>query len=86
MNAILLVWEEVPDKTTIYLFPSLTQEEYNMMVKAHGHYENSEIEDEESAVAIGWLNTFLLDKEDFKIEGPHTSDSKITVVVAGFLC
>lgn len=76
---VLLIWEQVPEKTTMYLLQDLTQEEYDMIVKAHGQYVNTVDENE----AVLWLNDFLEFQEDSKVEGPYMLE-KAMVVVAGF--
>ena len=57
---VLLVWQEIPDETKLYLFTDLTEGAFNSMLKAHGTYINSDNETEWT----NWLSMFLYDEEN----------------------
>lgn len=82
---VLLIWQEIPENTTTYFFPDVTEEEYEKMLKAHGKYENTIMDDPED---VAWLNDWLGAKgglEACKINGPFVSVGPITVIVSGYV-
>jgi hypothetical protein len=99
MGNVLLVWEEVPEETKLYLIPGEVAEKYEGFLKdAHGNYINT----------VGWedhhglffLNTALGEEvpekgyeeylgvlRDYKVDSsaPLTDANITTVYVSGFI-
>lgn len=58
MSKVLLIWEEVPENTKLYLIPSDVASKYESYLKsAHGHFINAS--DWEEYEGLFFLNTAL---------------------------
>jgi len=54
---ILVIWEEIPEKTSLYLLDVEDKKELTKIKKAHGHYLNYD------GYEDSWLCLYLEDKE-----------------------
>jgi hypothetical protein len=85
---VILVWEEVPEVTTVFLFSNVPPEKVGMFEKAHGTYLNSEIEDPIALKAITELNDYLENLENrdqYKVDEPLYVDRESLIVVCGII-
>jgi hypothetical protein len=94
-GAILLIWEEVPDSTKMFLFENLTQEQYDKICSAHGTFINLDNEGD----GVRFVNEYIFDAENGKYRfepildaqnnitngKPLYMDRPVTVVWCGFM-
>ncbi len=90
-SPILLIWEEIPENTKLYLLTDLTEEQYAFIIKSNGGIINVADTDDAREVAINELAEFLQDKKpwyDFQEDGsdrlPGAIDKSVQIVIAGF--
>lgn len=92
---ILLIWEEVPDATKLFLLDDLTQEQFDQVVAAHGTFVNLDNETE----ATVFVSDLLFDSESGEFRYPPIMDTSkgvdtgkplkldrpVTIVLSGFM-
>lgn len=93
--AILLIWEEIPESTKVFLLADLDQEDFDKVCAAHGAYANSG--DEDDSKKAWWLSSFLYDEKarklrfdtlydsDQKGKAPLEIEGEYTVVMSGVM-
>lgn len=72
----LLIWEEVPENSTLFLLPNseLTEEELNTLEKVNGKYCNSVGCSEEETTELLKLNAARVNKEKY-LDEDHPAGS-----------
>lgn len=88
---ILLIWEEVPEATTVFLLRDLTEEEKTKVRKCHNHFIN---DGNGWVEEVGWLSVYLEERKPEIIFGKDNPDEVrvllntplLEIVVSGFLC
>jgi hypothetical protein len=89
--SVLLVWEEVPERTLMFKLDGLSASDHARVQKAHGTFINSNEND-----YTNWLQEYLWDSEKSKYRfdpvfdsqaesEPFVVDGTHVVVVAGFV-
>ena len=78
---ILLIWEEVPESTSLYLIDASPKESW-MIKKCHGQFSNTVGADEK---ALKQLSVFLVGRTPIDKEAPFVVDGPVTIVLSGFM-
>lgn len=62
----LLIWEEVPERTSLFLIPNtvLTEEERKILHTAHGHHINADEVTKEEDKALSYINDALCENKE----------------------
>jgi len=90
MNTVLLVWEEIPETTKLFML-ELTDNDYEKILLCHGLFINSSDMSEEQEEAMRWLNEdLIINNKPFyddtvEISSSNTFIGEFTVIVAGFV-
>lgn len=91
MNNVLLVWELCPEESKIFYIPNVSDEDFGLLVKCHGHIGNTDNSEVDSIISE-WLCEWLTDKGEYLVSylgedvnpKPWKSDDDFTVIHVGF--
>jgi len=91
MNTVLLVWEEIPETTKLFML-DLNNEEYKKILLCHNKFINSSYMNEKEEKAMEWLNeNVMVNNKPFYISDgeeevePNTFIGEFTVIMSGFV-
>ena len=64
MCEIYLVWEIIPEATSVYHLVQLSKENFERIKSCHGHFMNDVIDTPNTILDnLSWLNEYLVGKE-----------------------
>ncbi len=94
MKRVLLIWEEVPEATTVYNLV-VNNEEFTKLCACHMKFINLSGQSPEDEINLDWLNNWIttqknkivITTKDKNSRDPFVSESggDVTIILTGFI-
>lgn len=86
MNEIYLVWEIIPEATSVYHLVQLSDKDFERIKGCHGHFMNDEVDTPDKILDdLSWLNEYLVGKESSLLYSNETHSTSPIEIKDGIL-